>query len=111
MVDYGQKKEFIQKVENVDYYPDIAGIKLSAIPPILAFSLMPLWAGYPAISTLLLVCLFCFAYWTSKKEDEGRPVILKAVVIHAKQKLPASVQKMLVPTIAAIVPHQKIYRR
>ncbi|MCB9229700.1 MAG: hypothetical protein H6618_08825 [Deltaproteobacteria bacterium] len=111
MVDYGQKKEFIQKIENVDHYPDIAGIKLSAIPPILAFSLIPLWIGYLGISTVLLIVLFGFAYWAAKKEDEGRPVILNAHLVRAKQKLPIAAQKFLVPSIAAIIPHQSNYRR
>lgn len=111
MVDYGQNKEFIQKIENVDHYPDIAGIKLSAIPPILAFSLIPLWVGYLGISALLLVLLFSFSYWAAKKEDEGRPVILNACLVRVKHSLPIAVRKILVPTIAAIVPHQSIYRR
>ena len=111
MVDYGQNKDFIQKIENVDYYPDLAGIKLSAIPPILAFSLLPLWFNQLILSTFLLVVLFGLAYWAAGREDEGRPVILQAGIVRAKHRLPIPARKVLAPAIAAIVPHQPVYRR
>ena len=111
MVDYGQNKDFIKRVENVDYYPDLAGIKLSSIPPILAFSLLPLWFNQLVLSMTLLVGLFGLAYWAAKREDEGRPVILQAGFVRVKHKLPAPARQLLAPTIAAVIPHQPIYRR
>ena len=110
MVDYGQNIEFIKKIENVDQYPDIAGIKLYFILPVLSLAHAPLFLGYVGLSVLTLISLFGFCYWAGKKEDEGQPVTLRSQIVQAKQRLHPNVRKSFLPRIAAIVPHQEIYR-
>ena len=111
MVDYGQNKDFIKSIENVDQYPDIAGIKLHSILPILSLAHAPLFLGYLGFSVSLLIILFCFCYWAGKKEDQGQPITLQSQIIELKQRLPRQVRKAFLPRIAGIMPHQKVYRR
>ena len=69
MVNYGQKKEFLVLVENVDFYPEIAGVKISNFPIIAALSIVPLWFSHFGLSVITLFSLIIFFYRSGRLED------------------------------------------
>ncbi len=111
MVNYGQKLEWQVPIENVDYYPEIAGVKISNIPIIAVFSVVPLWFNQFGLSVLTLFGLIFFYYHAGRREDEGKPIFINAAVIRISKVIPDSIRTILIPSLAHIKPYKKMFRR
>lgn len=111
MVNYGQKEKYRVNIENVDYYPEIAGIKVSNFPVIAVFSILPLWFDKFILSVIFLIALIVFYYRAGRREDEGKPVFLHAGLIKASKLIPESLRVLLLPSFAHIKPHLGAHRR
>ncbi len=111
MVNYGQKEEFQIVIENVDYYPEIAGVKVSNFPIIAAFSIVPLWFNHFGFSIIILFSLIVFYYRAGRLEDEGKPIFLNATLVKASKVIPFRLRSMLLPSFAHIKTHKNTFRR
>ena len=111
MVNYGQNKEFQITVENVDYYPEIAGVKISNLPIIAALSIVPLWFNHFGLAVFTLFGLIGFFYRAGRLEDEGRPIFLNASIVKASKILPGTARNMLLPAFTHIRTHKSRFRR
>jgi hypothetical protein len=111
MVDYGQDKKYQVHVEKVDYYPELAGIKITNFPMIFVFSILPLWFNWLSLSLVVLFSLLFLFYTAARREDEGRPIFLHAKVIAILALTPIFLKKFLAPSLAHIKTHEKKFRR
>ncbi len=111
MVNYGQNKEFQIAIENVDFYPEIAGVKVSNFPIIAAFSIVPLWFNQFGLSIVTLFSLIAFYYRAGRLEDEGKPIFLNATIVRASKALPHRLRTVLLPSFAHIRTHKNQFRR
>ena len=111
MVNYGQNREFQIPIENVDYYPEIAGVKVSNFPIIAAFSIAPLWFDQFGLSVFILFSLIAFYYRAGRLEDEGNPIFLNAKVVKASKALPHRMRLLLLPSFANIKTPKAQFRR
>lgn len=111
MVDYGQDKKYHVHVERVDYYPELAGIKINNFPLIFVLSVIPLWFNLLPLSILFLFFLLYVFYTAARREDEGRPIFLNAKMVVFLSLIPHFLKKFMAPSLAYIKPHEKNFRR
>lgn len=111
MVNYGKDPKFHVAIENVDYYPEIAGVKVSSFPVIAVFSIVPLWFNQFGISVITLFSLITFYYRAGRKEDEGMPLFLNSTLIRISKMIPTKVKIIFLPSLAYIKAHEKQFRR
>ena len=111
MVDYGQNESYQLSIENVDYYPEIAGVKVSNFPIIAVFSIVPLWFDQFLLSVVTLLTLITFYYRAGRREDEGKPLFLNATVIRISKLIPGKIRALLLPSFAHIKTHRQEFRR
>ena len=98
-------------IENVDYYPEIAGVKVSNFPIIAAVSIVPLWFNHFGLSVIMLFSLIAFYYRAGRLEDEGNPIFLNARIVKASKRIPHAARAMLLPSFAHIRSHVNTLRR
>ena len=111
MVDYGQDKKYQVHIERVDYYPEIAGVKISNFPTVFVLSVLPLWFNQMVLAVGVLLSLIFFFYVAGRREDEGRPIFLNANFIRVLGFVPKTIRVFLMPSLASIKVHQKSFRR
>lgn len=111
MVNYGQNKEYHVLIESVDYYPEIAGVKVSNFPVIAVFSIVPLWFNQFGLSVVILFILIGFFYRAGRLEDEGNPIFLNATLVKLSKLLPLKLRTQLLPSFAHIKTHIEKLRR
>lgn len=111
MVEYGQEKKYLTHIERVDYFPEIAGVKISNFPIIFVLSIVPLWFDQMIVSLGVLFFLIAFFYHAGRREDEGRPIFLNAKLLMMVSKLPRPVRSYLTPSLSVIKVHKQFFRR
>ena len=111
MVNYGYDKKYHVQIENVDFYPELAGIKIANLPFIVAFAIIPLWFNHLLLSITLLFTMIGFFYYAARREDEGRPVLLNSQLIALVAKIPAPLRGYILPSLAPIKPCVEKLRR
>ena len=111
MVDYGQDKKYQVHIERVDYYPEIAGVKITNFPVVFVMSVVPLWFNQMFLAVAVLIGLVCFFYVAGRREDEGRPIFLNASIIRLLSFVPKPAKQFLTPSLASIKAHEKTFRR
>jgi hypothetical protein len=111
MVNYGQNKEYQVFIESVDYYPEIAGVKVSNFPVIAVFSIVPLWFDRFGLSVITLFALIGLFYRAGRLEDEGNPMFLNATLIRLSKRVPLRLRIQLLPSFAHIKTHIEKFRR
>ncbi len=104
MVNYGSDEKYQVKIQNVDFYPELAGIKISNFPVIVACSIIPLWFDALLVAVVTLFSLFGLFYHAARREDEGRPLLLNSRIISLITRLPRPFRQALLPTLASIKP-------
>ncbi len=111
MVEYGQDKKYLVHIERVDYFPEIAGVKISNFPIIFVLSVVPLWFDQMFLSLGVLFSLIAFFYSAGRREDEGQPVFLNAKFLTTVARVPQPIRAYALPSLAYIKVHKSKFRR
>ena len=108
MIDYGQTKEHVFSIQDMDIEPDLAGIPLKNLPLVFGVSFFPIYFNSLSLCVFNFVLSGAFFVYCGKKEKKGEPPMVNPFLIKVLELIPC--KETIAPNLSIIQCSNKIYR-